>query len=141
MNYVEHLFILPSEITGCISMSGFASLVATPLGITNSAVGKIICPIIAGIKKYKSIMKKKKKKYDKIVLLGKDKLTTIEVLISKVLIDSYISHEEFVSVKNMLRAMKLLWNILYQNNRSYYVSCIKYTSAIIKYHKKLNKID
>ena len=82
MNYVEHLFILASAITGCISMSGFSSLVATPLGITKSAVGKIICPTIAGIKKYKSIMKKKKKKYDKIVLLGKDKLTTIEVLIS-----------------------------------------------------------
>ena len=27
--------------------------------------------------------------YDKVVLLGKDKLNTIEVLISKALIDSY----------------------------------------------------
>ena len=48
--------------------------------------------------KYKSIIKKKKKKHNKIVLLGKDTLNTIEVLISKALIDSYISHEEFVSV-------------------------------------------
>ena len=32
-----------------------------------------------------------------MVLLGKDKLNTIEVLISKALIDSYISHDEFVS--------------------------------------------
>ena len=40
------------------------------------------------------IIKKKKKKHDKIVLLGKSKLNTIEVLISKVLIDSYISHDE-----------------------------------------------
>ena len=32
------------------------------------------------------------------MLLGKDKLNTIEVLISKALIDSYISHEELVSV-------------------------------------------
>ena len=45
--------------------------------------------------------KKKKKKHDKIVLLGKDKLNTIEVLISKVLIDSYISHDEFVSMNNV----------------------------------------
>ena len=36
-------------------------------------------------------------------MLGKDKLNTIEVLISKSLIDSYISHEEFVSVNNKLR--------------------------------------
>ena len=36
-------------------------------------------------------------------MLGKDKLNTIEVLISKALIDSYISHDEFVSVNNVLR--------------------------------------
>ena len=53
------------------------------------------------LKNYKSI-KKKKKKHDKIVLLGKDKLNTIEVLISKALIESYISHDEFVSI-NVLR--------------------------------------
>ena len=52
---------------------------------------------------YKSIIKKIKKKHDKIVLLGKDKLNTTEVLISKSLIDSYISHDEFVSVKNVVR--------------------------------------
>ena len=38
-----------------------------------------------------------------MVLLGKDKLNTIEVLISKALIDSYISHDEFVSVNNVLK--------------------------------------
>ena len=42
-------------------------------------------------------------KKDKIVLLGKDKLNTIEVLISQALIDSYISHNEFVLVNNVLR--------------------------------------
>ena len=35
--------------------------------------------------------------------LGKDKLNTNEVLISKALIDSYISHDEFISVNNVLR--------------------------------------
>ena len=35
-------------------------------------------------------------------MLGKDKLNTIEVLISKALIDSYITHDEFVSVSNVL---------------------------------------
>ena len=37
------------------------------------------------------------------MLLGKGKLNAIEVLISKALIDSYISHDEFVSVNNVLR--------------------------------------
>ena len=53
-------------------------------------------------KKYKSTIKKKKKEHDKIMLPGKAKLNTIKVLISKSLIDSYISHDEFVSVNNLL---------------------------------------
>ena len=71
--------------------------------ITNSAIGIRICAITAGINKYKSIIKKKKKKHDKIVVLGKDKLNIIEVLISNSLIDSYMSHDEFVSINNVLR--------------------------------------
>ena len=50
-----------------------------------------------------SIINKNKKKHDKIVLLGKGKLSSIEVLSSNALIDSYISHDEFVSVNNLLR--------------------------------------
>ena len=48
-------------------------------------------------------IKEKRKKHDKIVLVGKTKLNTIAILVSKALIDSYISHDEFVSVNNMLR--------------------------------------
>ena len=75
-------------------------------GITSSEAGIKICVITVGIKKYKSFIKKKKKKkkkHDEIVLVGKDKLNTIEVLISKTLIESYISHDTFDSMKNMLR--------------------------------------
>ena len=97
------MLILASTVTGCVSISAFASLVCVPVGITSSAVGRNISAIIAGIKKYKSIIKKKKKKHDKIGFLGKDKLNTIEVLISKALINSYISHDEFASVNNVLR--------------------------------------
>ena len=50
-----------------------------------------------------TIIKKKKKKHVKIVLSGKDKLNKIEVLFSKTLINSDISHDEFVSVNNVLR--------------------------------------
>ena len=53
--------------------------------------------ITSGIKRYKSVIKKKKKNHDKIVMLGIDKLNTIEVLICKALINSYFSHDKFVS--------------------------------------------
>ena len=52
---------------------------------------------------YKSIINKKKKKHDKIVFLAKSKLNSIEVLISKALIDSVISHNEFILINNVLK--------------------------------------
>ena len=103
MNYIDYLLIVISTITVCVSISAFASLVSIPIGITSSAIGLKICAITAGIKKYKSIIKKKKKKHDKIVLLAKSKLNSIEVLISKALIDSNISHDEFVLINNVLK--------------------------------------
>ena len=36
-------------------------------------------------------------------MLGKDNINTIEILISKALINSYISHHELISVNNVLR--------------------------------------
>ena len=55
------------------------------------------------IKNYLVTIKKKKKKHGKIVLLEKDKLGAMEVLIYKVLINSYIIHGEFVSINHVLR--------------------------------------
>ena len=103
LNYIENLLNLSPKITGCVSNSALASLVFVPAGVASCAVGINICAIIAGFKKYNSIIKKKKKMHNKIALLGKDKLNTIEVLISKALIDSYVSHDEFISVDNVLR--------------------------------------
>ena len=37
------------------------------------------------------------------MLLGKGKLNTIEVLISEALIDSYVSHDEFILANDVLR--------------------------------------
>ena len=111
------MLILASTVTSCLSISLFASLVCVPVGITSSGVGIELCAITAAIKKYKSITKKKKK-HDKIVLLGKDKLNAIEVLISKDLIDSYISHDKFVLVneRRNKKILKILWNALYKND-------------------------
>ena len=80
LNYTEHYLILVSNITRCISVTDFASLVGIPIGITSSTIGLKTGAITAAIKKHKSIIKKKKKKYDKIVSLAKSKLNSREVL-------------------------------------------------------------
>ena len=68
LNYIENFLILASAVTGCISLSAFSSLLGILIGITSSAIGLKMCAIAAGIKKYKSIIKKKKKKHEKKVL-------------------------------------------------------------------------
>ena len=52
---------LASAVTGYISIYAFAFV-----QITSSAIGLKICAIAAGIKRCKSIIKKNKKKHDKI---------------------------------------------------------------------------
>ena len=76
-------------------------LLGIVIGITSSAIGLKICTIVAGIKKYKSIIKKKKNNSDKIVSLAKFKLNSLEVLISKTLIDSNINHDQFILIDNV----------------------------------------
>ena len=71
LTYFEHFLILAATIIGCISIFVFDSLIAIPLVIKSSEIQLKTCSITAGIKKYKSVIKKKKKKHDKIVLLAK----------------------------------------------------------------------
>ena len=108
LNYFEHSLNLASTITRCISISAFASLIGIPIEITSSAIGLKIFPITAEIKTYKSIIKNKNKKLcyfnkDKIALLANSKLNEIEALISKALINSVVSHDEFVLINNILK--------------------------------------
>ena len=103
LNYTENLIIFAPAVTGCTSVSAFTSSVGIPIGITSSAATIKIRTITTGMKKYMSIIKKKKKKHDKIVLLAKAKLNTPKVSISKALVDSNISHDVFVLINNALK--------------------------------------
>ena len=102
LNHI-HFLISISAIKECISISDFTSLIGNPIGITSSVIGLKICQINAGIKNYKSIFNKKKKKDDKILLVAKFKLNTLGVLISKTSINSFVSHDEFVLINNLLK--------------------------------------
>ena len=60
--YWTFLFILASAVTGCVSISGFASLMCIATAISSCRVA-----IAVGFKRYKPIIKKKKKKHDKSI--------------------------------------------------------------------------
>ena len=94
-NYIKHFLILASTTTGYISSFAFASLIGITIRTMSSAIGLKTCAIAVGIKKYWSIIQKKKKNRDKIIFSAKFRLNKIEVLISKALIGSNISHNNF----------------------------------------------
>ena len=50
------------------------------------------------VKKLLNITRKKKKKHNRILMLAKNKLNSIEILVLQVLIDMEISHEEFIAI-------------------------------------------
>ena len=76
----------------------FRSVAGAPIGIA-SASFTLIFPLTTGIvKKLLSITRIKKKKHDKIFMLAKNKLNSIQTLVSQALTDMDISHEEFVVI-------------------------------------------
>ena len=70
LNYIECLLIFASAVMGCISISAFTSLVGIHIEIKSYAATIKTCARTAIIKKYKSTVKKEKKKHDKVLLLA-----------------------------------------------------------------------
>ena len=83
---------------GTLSIASYASVVGTPAGIADSSL-TLIFTIGTGISKsLLKVTKKRKKKHNKIIALAKNKLNTIDTLLSSALNDSEISHEEFSNI-------------------------------------------
>ena len=64
----------------------------------SSIIGSNICAITARIKKYKSIIKKKKEKHNEIALLAKTNLDCIKDSIFRSLTDSYNERNYFLLI-------------------------------------------
>ena len=74
------------------------SLVGAPIGITEPCFTLVFSLTTGIIKKLLSITRSKKKKPDKILMLAKSKLNSIETLVSQTLIVMDISHEELITI-------------------------------------------
>ena len=96
--YIDEALIVLSTTSGGVSIISFTSIVGAPVGIA-SAGFTLIFSLTTGItKKLLNITRKKKKKHDKILMLAKSKLNSIEILISQALNDMDISHKEYIII-------------------------------------------
>ena len=97
-DYLDKIFIALSASFRTLSIASYASVVGTPAGIAGSSL-TLIFTIGTGISKsLLRVTKKRKKKQNKIIALAKNKLNTIETLLSSALNDSEISHKEFSNI-------------------------------------------
>ena len=99
-DYLVKILITLSASFGTLSIASYASVAGIPAGITGASL-TLVFTIGTGISKsLLKLTKKRKKKYNKIIELAKNKLNMIDTLLSSALNDSEISREEFTNIIN-----------------------------------------
>ena len=107
--YLDKIFITLSASFGTLNIASQATVIGIPAGITGASL-TLIFTIGTGIKKSMlRVTQKRKKKHNKIIELPKNKLNTVDTLLSSARNDSEISYEEFSNIitgKNIYEFIK-----------------------------------
>ena len=86
-----------------VSIASFATVIAAPIGIKSASVSLAFSLCTGLVKKLLKATGNKKKKHNKIVMLPRSKLNSIESKISETSINNQISHEKFITIINKER--------------------------------------
>ena len=95
-DYIGKILIVLGATSGGVSIISFTSVVGAPVGKASASFALMLSLTTGIIKKLLSITRNKKKKRDKILMLAKSKLNSIETLISQAPSDMEISHKELI---------------------------------------------
>ena len=98
--YLDKSLIVLSVATGSISIASFATAIGAPVGIMSASCSLEFSITTGFVKKFLKTIRNKKKKHNKIVMLARSKLNSIESKISEALINNEISHEDFMLILN-----------------------------------------
>ena len=118
-DYIDQALIVLSATSSGVSIISFTSIVGAPVGIASASLTLFFSLTTGIVKKLLNITRNKKKKHDKILMLAKSKLNSIETLISQALIDMDISHEEFVTILNEKDEYEKMKDNLRRENERY----------------------
>ena len=118
--YIDKILVILSATTGGVSLFSFASIVRAPVGIISASFTLIFSLTTRIVTKILDTLRKKIKKHDKILMLVKSKLSSIDILIAQALIDMNISHEEYImSLKEKDRYEMMEENLKNKNGEPY----------------------
>ena len=99
-DYFDKSLIVLSVTSGGVSLASFATVIGAPIGITSASLSLAFSLCTGLVKKLLKATRNKKKKHNKIVMLARSKLNSIERKISEALINNQISHEDFITIIN-----------------------------------------
>ena len=117
-DYIDKILIVLSATSSGVSIISFTSIIGAPVGIASASFTLIFSLTTGIIKKLLSITRNKKKKHNKVLMLAKSKLNSIETLISQALIDMEINHEEFITIlKETIKNEKMKENVRSENEK------------------------
>ena len=98
--YLDKSLIVLSVATGSISIASFATAIGAPVGIMSASCSLAFSITTGFVKKFLKTIRNKKKKHNKIVMLARSKLNSIESKISEALINNEISNYDFMTIRN-----------------------------------------
>ena len=93
----KYVVVLSATSSGVCIISS-ASVAGAPVGIASASFTLIFSLTTGIVKKLLNITRNKKKKHDKILMLAKSKLNSIETLVSQALTEMKVCHEGFVTI-------------------------------------------
>ena len=99
-DYFDKSLIVLSVTGGGVSIASFATVIGKPVGITSASLRSAFSLWTGLAKKLLEATRNKKNKHNKIFILARSKLNSIESKISGGLINNQISHEDFITINN-----------------------------------------
>ena len=99
LDYASKILLVLEIISSDVSLRSFTTVIDMPVGIARTSISLVFL-ISFEIVKMILTVRNEKNKLRKIALLPRNKLNSIEKIIFKPLLDSSISHDEFMIVIN-----------------------------------------
>ena len=100
LDYFDKSLNVLSILSGIISIGSFATVIGTPAGVIRASCSFTFSITSGFVKRFLKTIRNKKKKHNKIIILARSKLNSMESKISKALMDNEISHEDFETIIN-----------------------------------------
>ena len=87
-------------MTGSIYIASFATVIGAPVGIASASFSLAFSISTGIVKKLLKTTRNKKENHNKVAMLARSKLNSIESKIYEALINNEISNEDFITIIN-----------------------------------------